>query len=112
MGLNREVKTQESSSQEARRAQEVHSTRLCPGTVGLCTCHLPSGLHQRGELGCTTPNIGSWSLFFTINSSRRMGAILFFLKKNFSHLLLAPDLADEPRCVNQALEASWKGRGA
>ena len=41
-----------------------------------------------------------------------MGAILFFFFLNFSHLLLAPDLADEPRCVNQALEASWKGRGA
>lgn len=47
MGLNREVKTQENSSQEALRAQEVRGpgfcSRLCPATGGLGTCHVPSG---------------------------------------------------------------------
>lgn len=46
------------------------------------------------------------SLFFTINESSRSMHGLFL-----SCLLLTPELANEPRCVNQALEASLKGEG-
>ena len=85
MGLNREMKMQESSSREVLCPREVCGPGLCflldPGTGRLCSCHLPSGSQskERVRMHDLQPSV-TWSLFFAISeSSRSMHDLVWFV---------------------------------
>lgn len=108
-GLTRDVKTWESHTHGAPRAQEARGPGpwLCPGSLGLGTCYLPSGSQAKEELGVHDPQHSvTWSLLPM--TAAGAGVILFSLT---CFWLLTLQI-NEPRCLNQALEASLEGRGA